>query len=94
MPVAIKLGCANCPMMTTPGSQFILAWTVANAYPNATVTYTTLAIAAGSGWTGTVSPSTPFSLSPGESQVLTLAASAPATSGAYFVPVSLEAVLS
>jgi hypothetical protein len=89
-PFSADLACPGCPLTLAPGSSFEIVWSVANEFSsNMSVTYTQLAL--GGGWSGSIQPSVPFTLGPGQSELLTLIAFAPSAPGAYFAPVILDA---
>lgn len=95
IPLELKLGCDGCPITITPGSHFVLSWVLQDTLSlNTSITYTTLALTPGSGWSGTIVPATPFTLTFAQTQIVTLTATAPNTPGSYFVPITINLGLS
>lgn len=82
-----NVACNDCPIVTLPGGSYSLIWEVGNAIPNSTLQYTAIGFAYGTPWTGTESPSPPFTLTTGQTQYITLTGTVPSGAlGAYFVP--------
>ena len=80
------------PLALKPGQPFSLSWVIENPYSNRTVTYSVLAV--GPGWGGSISPSTPLTLAPLQTTLVTMSSNAPSAAGSYFVPVTLDATVS
>ncbi len=90
--VLLKVGCGNCPISGAPGSQMVLNWEVSNEFTS-NLTYTQFGLTPGAGWSGQITPSAPFSLAPGQVQPMSLVLTAPSSSGSYFAPVTLTAIV-
>ena len=89
--IAFVLVPSGAPLGLRPGQSFSLSWEVQDPSSNQSVTYTVLAL--GTGWSGSVSPSAPLTLSPLQTATITVDSNAPSAAGSYFVPVTMDVTM-